>query len=34
LWEDIFGEEEEGVDVCGEGIDPLFSMTIIITIFI
>jgi hypothetical protein len=34
LREDVFGEKEEGVDICGEGIEPLFSMTIIITIFI
>ncbi len=25
LREDVLGEEEEGVDVCGEGVDPLVS---------
>jgi hypothetical protein len=30
LREDVLGEEKEGVDVCGEGIDPLFPLSIIV----
>jgi len=39
LWEGIFGEEEEGVDVCVEGVEPLipmccFSMDILMLQFV